>query len=326
MRKYLISTAVIAGCTLLAACTSVSTAPASKLVASNPSTIAGLFYFLPEGRIHAQGVKGKDGSTPFTITITADIVPDYNAAYFIKRDSNYFYDDDLDLKTDSNGLLTAGNATSTDETVNIIGAVVALAKPLFLIPPKPKPVVTTTSPFDVTFYPKGVVSEDNPLSFESAESYLASCGFALEDSVTMDPDPHPAPFKKPSQYAQALPSDFKDGIAFRLAVAYPVNIKSMSTITDINYTIAASRTVLIPDKSHTYYLDYSRVPFVAKKTNLSFTSGMLTEFSQTVPSPIVGILGIPKAIIQAVVPIPGTSSSSTSSSSSAGKSTSSGGT
>jgi hypothetical protein len=46
------------------------------------------------------------------------------------------------------------------------------------------------------------------------------------------------------------------------------------------------------------------MPFVKKVKDIGFSDGMLTEFHQKVPSPILGFLGIPKAILQAIVPIP----------------------
>jgi len=50
---------------------------------------------------------------------------------------------------------------------------------------------------------------------------------------------------------------------------------------------------------------YDRMAFVKKLREVGFTDGMLTDFHQKVPSPILGFLGIPKAIVQAIVPIPG---------------------
>ena len=46
--------------------------------------------------------------------------------------------------------------------------------------------------------------------------------------------------------------------------------------------------------------------FVKKVKEIGFTNGMLTDFHQKVPSPILGFLGIPKAVLQAIVPVPGT--------------------
>jgi len=45
-------------------------------------------------------------------------------------------------------------------------------------------------------------------------------------------------------------------------------------------------------------------PFVKKVWEVGFSDGMLTDFRQKRPSLILGFLGIPKAIVQAIVPIP----------------------
>jgi hypothetical protein len=49
--------------------------------------------------------------------------------------------------------------------------------------------------------------------------------------------------------------------------------------------------------------------FVKKVKEIGFTNQMLSDFHQKVPSPILGFLGIPKAIVEAIVPIPGAGSS-----------------
>jgi len=53
-----------------------------------------------------------------------------------------------------------------------------------------------------------------------------------------------------------------------------------------------------------------RRAFVKKAKEIGFTNGMLTDFHQKVPSAIPGFLGIPKAALQAIVPIPGALGSS----------------
>ena len=52
-------------------------------------------------------------------------------------------------------------------------------------------------------------------------------------------------------------------------------------------------------------MKYDRLPFVKKVREVGFSDGMLTDFHQKRPSPVLGFLGIPKAIVQAIVPIPG---------------------
>ncbi len=86
------------------------------------------------------------------------------------------------------------------------------------------------------------------------------------------------------------------GIAFRPGVAWVVTVKTDN--------LDRTQTLILPDKSSTLLIDYDRMPFVSKVTNIAFTNGMLTSISSTVPSPILGFLGIPKAILQAILPIP----------------------
>jgi hypothetical protein len=61
---------------------------------------------------------------------------------------------------------------------------------------------------------------------------------------------------------------------------------------------------LLPDLTKLYSVEYPRMPFVKKVKNIGFRDGMLCDYNQKVPSPILGFLGIPKAIVEAIVPIP----------------------
>ena len=55
---------------------------------------------------------------------------------------------------------------------------------------------------------------------------------------------------------------------------------------------------------HPLVLDYSRVPFVKAVKNVTFVDGTPRDYSRKVPSPVFGFLGIPKALIGAVAPLP----------------------
>ena len=69
--------------------------------------------------------------------------------------------------------------------------------------------------------------------------------------------------------------------------------------------IHSTQQFVLPDPDRLYEIEYPRMAFVKKVKEIGFTDGMLTDFRQKVPSPILGFLGIPKAIVQAIVPIPG---------------------
>jgi hypothetical protein len=117
-----------------------------------------------------------------------------------------------------------------------------------------------------------------------------------------------------SPFRAQNPNDV-NGIVFRAVGEYEVQISS-----DVpSITVNAIENIMLPDTERQFVLDYSRMLFVQKTTNVSFADGMMQDYSQIVPSPINGFLQIPKAIIQAILPVSsgksGGGSGSTSSSS-----------
>ena len=95
------------------------------------------------------------------------------------------------------------------------------------------------------------------------------------------------------------------GIAFRTVIPYELEIRS---VPNTWFYIHEKRTLLLPDtnRDHTLVLDYSRIPFVKKTTNIAFVDGIPQDLGQKVPSPVLGFLAIPKGILQALVPLPQT--------------------
>jgi hypothetical protein len=91
------------------------------------------------------------------------------------------------------------------------------------------------------------------------------------------------------------------GIIFRPLRAYHVTVKSIGTYFEID----EHREILLPDcrEEHELLLDYSRLAFVKKTTKIAFVDGTPQKLGQTVPSPVLGFLAIPKGIIQAMVPL-----------------------
>jgi hypothetical protein len=69
-------------------------------------------------------------------------------------------------------------------------------------------------------------------------------------------------------------------------------------------TVLDYRKRFILPGRQTYVFDYRRMPFVKKVTEIGFTDGMLTDYHEQLPSPILSVLGIPKAILAALIPLP----------------------
>jgi hypothetical protein len=143
-------------------------------------------------------------------------------------------------------------------------------------------------PFSVVFDP------DNPP--HGMTDTLDSCGF----TVTAKKLPQPELKVLKSIWSGQTPT--AHGIVFRSVRPYRVTVDSHSDA----FYIHEERLILLPDTTcgHELVLDYSRVPFVKKVTNMVFVDGVPQDLTETVPSPVLGFLSIPKAIIEALVPNP----------------------
>jgi hypothetical protein len=95
------------------------------------------------------------------------------------------------------------------------------------------------------------------------------------------------------------------GLFFRPAIPYKITIKYKTPSGPAHYLINDTQQFLLPDTTRLYSIDFPRVAFVTHEKEIGFTNGMLTDFREKMPSPLLGFLGLPKAIVEAVVPIPG---------------------
>ena len=70
------------------------------------------------------------GSAPqLTITLTSEVEADESKSagvYYAKPHANYLYEDDVHVAVNSKHLLSTGNVTTEDKTVEIVGAVASL--------------------------------------------------------------------------------------------------------------------------------------------------------------------------------------------------------
>ena len=91
------------------------------------------------------------------------------------------------------------------------------------------------------------------------------------------------------------------GVVFRPLKPWRIIVDSTD---DSVAAVRESKLVHLPDKAHPLVLDYTRVPFVKKVTNVTFVDGTLRDYSRKLPSPVFGFLGIPKALLGAIAPLP----------------------
>lgn len=244
-----------------------------------------IFYYLPTGIIKVDGTweQGKG----WTVTVTPDIHPDSEQRYELALNQRYpFFDHTALLTTDNNGLLKTVNATSTDRTVDSAGALIGAAgqalqfaaslggaRALKAEPPPPFHVIL--NPFDsarrVARPPGFVISVNAPSDMTKARS---------EDEVYSREERYP-------------------GIMTRLPAVFTVTVQASGGQ-------AAETTVSLPDPRQQYLLTVPRGPLVTSETKVEFTNGMMVTRDMKRPSLAYAILGIPKTILSALVPIPGT--------------------
>jgi hypothetical protein len=98
-----------------------------------------------------------------------------------------------------------------------------------------------------------------------------------------------------------------DGILVRRTVPYGLTISALVYNFDGNKKGELQtplQTVFLPDTEHDYVLSIDRTPLVSNTTKISLVSGMVQSHEELRPSIIMGVVGVPKSILSALVPIP----------------------
>jgi hypothetical protein len=251
-----------------------------------------------------------------TLTLSSEVEADMDAERYVVHVPNAMFEDEIKLTVNSKHLLSAGKATTEDKTAEIVGTVASLAKAAITGPApfakaKPTPLPANKQPFYITFYPSS--AEACRKVKEQLES--RNIEFAVEPEKPM------ASVDVPEGKA----ADAKQGLVFRFAKVYKVHIKYPIKITDVDPAyntdeykkltlLDTYEKFVLPDTKHDYVFEYPRLALVKAVNEVGFTDGMLTDLHRTRPSLIVGILSVPKAVAQAIIPgFPAPSSSGSSS-------------
>jgi hypothetical protein len=220
----------------------------------------------------------------WTVTITAEVETDPTYMFYAYPHRNYIFDDDLQVTVNSKHLLSAGKSTVNDRTADVIGAVASVISSL------PLARANTAEPglksFLVSFRTKSKVE------YEAAHKVLSKAGFNL-GLLPLPPETEREP--------GLCSADGDQGLVFRLAEPYTLSMTySVEGEAALDYKHVFALPGLQP-----YTVEYHRVAFVKKLQEVGFTDGMLTDYHESLPSPILGVLAIPKAIVGAIVPLVG---------------------
>ena len=241
-----------------------------------------------------------------TVSLTSEVEADERAGvYYVSPQANYLFEDEVQISAKKH-LLSTGKVTTEDKTVEIIGTVASIAanipKNLFALPPgQPSP-----QPFTFSFHPHNAC-EVGKIAYQLQRRGITMKVTAEGVDVTRPCSPvHeilPEELASLKYLAQVTTKDGSPGLLFRPGISYKVSLTYSQPGSGLK-AISASQQFILPDPTRLYVMRYDRMAFVKKVREVGFTDGMLTDYHQKVPSPILGFLGIPKAIVQAIVPIP----------------------
>ena len=308
-------------------CRTLST---TQRIPNTESAINGMLYYLPIGKITIKGEYGNTDSnsapspggkqqvanlvdaspsptptaTPaaLTITLTAEVEADEaSGEYYVTPQANYLYEDDVHVAVNGKHLLSTGNVTTEDKTAEIVGALASIARAGMSF--ARTKLTEDQLPFNFTFHPcdAGQV--------ETVVCQLKKRGIGLQVTTGKKPVPQCLGMLHDKNVLRVATEFGKNGLLFRPAVPYYIRL--IAPVDDKGVPIPGQRTidntqqVLLPNPEKLYAIEYERMAFVKKVKEVGFTDGMLTDYHQHLPSPILGFLGIPKAIVDAIVPIPG---------------------
>ena len=138
----------------------------------------------------------------------------------------------------------------------------------------PKPKFLQPRPFSVVFDPD---THGTPIGTPRNVRVCSPDDCGLKITITEESQPELA---KLTKIWQGKNKDIAYGIVFRTVKPYRVTVQS---VPGTWFYIRDSRLVFLPDTSrgHTLVLDYSRLAFVKKTTNVGFVDGVPQNFAQT---------------------------------------------
>jgi len=286
-----------------------------------------LAYWLPKGSVIIDGKWDKDASD-FTISVSTLIEADTNSRWRLTRKVNHLFEDTVLIEVDpTTGLLKTTNGTSEDKSAEIVAtALQAAAKAMTF--GAAGPVAGTKEIAKPTPSPCQTIPLTIPFHFKIPVEHLRRNQYCRFLQIT---GPTPAATPCPSPSAAACPSPTPpalnltlqitrtdratseigstigkiingntvvDGLVVRAPAPYLVTITK-----EKSPDLPGEQTVFLPDPDRIYYLPLDRTPFVKNETKIGLTNGVVQSVTVTRPSIILGIVGVPKTILEALIPL-----------------------
>lgn len=241
----------------------------------------------------------KESSSLDLLPLIAD--PDPNFRYIANLNHVVTRDDSMKMTVDSKGLLSSGEATSTDQSLRIIVESLELALgmpvgPIAAEVKKKKEVLP--APPSCVHYELSVPFDPTDLkSFKSAQDVLTEQSNGI---LTLKAD------LSPGSDRPSAPANRNDGLFYRPATSVKVEVvrnKDVACGSDIpcgsKYVLqTAGLFAVVPDSNSVYLVNYDASAFVTTTQKITFKDGMLTSYDVKRPSE-------PYAVIDYVASVPG---------------------
>jgi hypothetical protein len=321
-KETLIITVLLCG--LLCSCSSLQTGLVSD---SASSAKLQLPYYLPKGLITID-VTYKDESIP-VITSSLTYIADENVPrLYAQYTNNIFSKDTIDIKTDSEGLLTNTIGQSEDKSLivieNLALAALEVGKIIYGVPSGMKAALPGK---EIQRKPKKLeeihitVDPTNQDELEKANSALSGSGLVLREGLKLDKS------NKDSYKAIniSFDSDRKySGLLFRPLRFYrlyqvikkkeneEVKNENGKVVRDKKGNVVTKERVeeklivsfAVPDPTQHYCVPLMRRAFVASITKLEIEKGMLKGVHIEKGSEAEAISGLPLRLVKEVVSLP----------------------
>jgi hypothetical protein len=266
---------LIAGCAQYQIVTSEPTAgPPPKLDSAEPG---GLVYSLPQTLVQVTATQDSD-TRVVTYTVTASTLPDPRAKFRLRFSPSGETDNTLDLKVDSNGLLTSTTANITDRTGDIVVAIastIAAAARLPLSAPQglPPPVAPAPSIYPFTEY------------------------FALDELLTEKTlnDNARIKIEKLNDSGAVKPPD--------QSCTYSICYRSLIPVVGTIISGAYRTQFYFPaiDTSRTEGISLKSAALVARTNTVEFSNGIATHVAISQPSTNLALASLPLTVVKAIM-------------------------
>jgi hypothetical protein len=264
----------------------------SLRIADDEERIEGFTYSLPRALV-SFAVKRKDGTLTFEIPPTLKYIPDPNARFRVALRGSIFASDETTITTNTEGLLTAINATNEDKLQTIVPKAIELitsiarataGRKLASIPPNGPPpdfhIVTSIDPFNA----KNNASEFNDITGGMTVEFSNLDGTEITAYSAAD--------------EKKITEQCSRSVCFRALVPVFMTIRHENVLL-VRYMAVVPSPYLVGD------YDIRRAACVKKINTLAFTNGVLTSATSNKPSEALACLQIPIDVANAIVSIPG---------------------